>query len=42
MKPFIMKKLSEDFSTSLGEFKNSEAYKKILSKYGIGYTDMTE
>lgn len=37
-----LKKLNADFSTSPGEFKSSEAYKKILRKYEIGYTEMTK
>ncbi len=37
-----LKKLSEDFSKQLGEFRNSEAYKAILDKYGVRYSDMME
>ncbi|MEZ4528727.1 MAG: transporter substrate-binding domain-containing protein [Desulfobacterales bacterium] len=36
------KKLCEDFSKQLGEFRNSEAYKAILEKYGVKYSDMAE
>ncbi len=37
-----LKKMSENFSIALGKFKNSEAYKKILRKYGIKYAEMAE
>ena len=37
-----LKKLSEDFSRQLGEFRNSDAYKAILEKYGVKYSDMAE
>lgn len=37
-----LKRLSADFSTSLGKFKNSETYKKILRKYEISYTEMAK
>ncbi len=37
-----LKKLSEDFSKQLGEFRNSDAYKAILEKYGVKYSDMAE
>ncbi|MDM8524407.1 transporter substrate-binding domain-containing protein [Desulfococcaceae bacterium HSG8] len=41
-KPKGSKKLCDDFSKSLGEFKKSESYKAILEKYGVKYSEMTE
>ncbi|MFH1156466.1 MAG: transporter substrate-binding domain-containing protein [Pseudomonadota bacterium] len=37
-----LKQLCQDFSSALGQFKQSGAYKKIIEKYGVNYSDMQE
>lgn len=41
-KPKRLKKMSEDFSQALGQFKNSQSYIAILEKYGLTHSDMTK